>query len=74
LDLFEQASGTIGDTSIVAGQISGAQGDALTRAGGSVFAQAHSVSLTTAAGLIALLAVVVFFTLAGYRIQSHAHH
>jgi DHA2 family multidrug resistance protein-like MFS transporter len=32
------------------------------------------VLLTTAAGVIAILAVVVFLALAKYRGLSHAHH
>ncbi|MDQ0347833.1 hypothetical protein J2S76_002260 [Ancylobacter vacuolatus] len=59
---------------IVAGQISGEQGEALIGAGRIAVTQAHSVLLTTAAGVVAMLAVVVFFALAGYRGQSHAHH
>lgn len=72
--LAEQASRTIGDTYIVAGQIAGEQGEALIAAGKVAFTQAHAVLLTTAAGVIATLAVVVFFTLAGYRGSSRAAH
>lgn len=73
-DLAGQASRTIGDSYIVAGQIAGEQGEALIEAGKVAFTQAHAVLLTTAAGMIAMLAVVVFFTLAGYRSLSRAHH
>jgi DHA2 family multidrug resistance protein-like MFS transporter len=58
-DLAEQASRSIGDTYIVAGRIAGEQGEALIEAGKVAFSQAHAVLLTTAAGVIAILAVVV---------------
>ena len=64
----------IGDTFIVAGLIAGEQGAALIEAGKVAFSQAHAVLLMTAAGVIAMLAVVVFFTLAGYRNSSRVHH
>ncbi len=73
-NLAEQASKTIGDTFIVAGLIAGEQGAALIEAGKVAFSQAHAVLLMTAAGVIAMLAVVVFFTLAGYRNSSRVHH
>lgn len=73
-NLAEQASRMIGDTYIVAGQIAGNQGEELIEAGKVAFTQAHSVLLTTAAGVIALLAIVVFFTLRGHRGLSRAHH
>lgn len=73
-DLAERASRTIGDAYIVAGQIAGKQGEALIEAGKAAFSQAHMVLLTTAAGVIAALAIVVFFTLAEYRSQPSAHH
>ncbi|MEJ2411175.1 MAG: MFS transporter [Novosphingobium sp.] len=72
-ELAEQASKTIGDTYIVAGRITDEQGAALIDAGKVAFTQAHAVLLTTAAGMIAILAVVVFFALAGYRSPSRAH-
>ncbi len=72
--LAEQASRTIGDTYIVASGLTGEQGAALIEAGKLAFTQTHSVLLTTAGVIIAVLAVVVFFTLAGYRDASHAHH
>ncbi len=73
-DLAEQASRTIGDTYIVAGQIAGDQGEVLIEAGKVAFTQAHAVLLTTASGTIAMLAVVVYITLAGYRRSSSAGH
>ncbi|MBT3070662.1 hypothetical protein KKP04_07260 [Rhodomicrobium sp. Az07] len=45
---------------------------ALIEAGKAAFTQTHTVLLTTAAGVIAMLAVVVFLTLAGYRSLSRA--
>lgn len=72
--LAEQASRTIGDAYIVAGELPGEQAAALIEAGKAAFTQTHAVLLTTAAMMIAALAVVVFFTLAGYRNLSRAHH
>jgi DHA2 family multidrug resistance protein-like MFS transporter len=65
--LGEQASRTIGDTYIAANRLPIEEGAALIAAGKAAFTQTHSVLLMTAAGVIAALAVVVFFTLAGYR-------
>ncbi len=45
-----------------------------TTAGKAAFTQTHAVLLTTSAVVIAALAVIVFFTLAGHRAVSHAHH
>ncbi|EWY42021.1 MFS transporter [Skermanella stibiiresistens SB22] len=70
----EQASRTIGDAFIVASELPGEQGAALIEAGKAAFTQTHAVLLTTAALVIAALAVVVFLTLAGYRGLSRAHH
>ena len=72
--LAERASRTIGDAYIVAGELPGEQGAALIEAGKVAFSQTHAILLTTAAAVIAALAVVVFFTLAGYRSLSRAHH
>jgi DHA2 family multidrug resistance protein-like MFS transporter len=72
--LAEQASRTIGDAYIVASELPGEQGAALIEAGKAAFTQTHAVLLTTAAVGIAALAVVVFFTLAGYRRPSRGHH
>lgn len=72
--LAEQASRTIGDTYIVAGRLAGAQGAALIEAGKAAFTQTHTVLLTTAATVIAMLAIAVFFTLAGYRKRPDARH
>jgi DHA2 family multidrug resistance protein-like MFS transporter len=72
--LAAQASRTIGDIYIIAGELPGDQGSALIEAGKVAFTRTHAVLLTTAAGVIAALAVAVFFTLAGYRGASHADH
>ena len=72
-DLAEEASRTIGDTYIVAGKIAGEQGETLIEAGKAAFSMAHAVLLMTAAGVIAILAVLVFFTLARHRPSSLAH-
>jgi DHA2 family multidrug resistance protein-like MFS transporter len=72
--LGEQASRTIGDTYIAASRLPIEEGAALIAAGKAAFTQTHSVLLTAAAGVIAALAVVVFFTLAGYRSLSDARH
>lgn len=72
--LAEQASRTIGDTYIVASGLADDEGAALIQAGKAAFIQTHAFLLTTAAAVIAALAVAVFFNLAGYRSQSNAHH
>lgn len=72
--LAEQASRTIGDAYIVASELPREQGAALIEAGKAAFTQTHAVLLTAAAAVIAALAVVVFFTLAGYRSLSRSHH
>lgn len=65
--MAERASRTIGDACIVASELPGERGAALIGAGKAAFIQTHAVLLTTAAAVIAALAIVVFFTLAGYR-------
>lgn len=72
--LAEQASRTIGDTYIVASKLPAEQGAALIEAGKAAFTQTHAALLTTAAAVLAALALVVFFALAGYRGISRAHH
>lgn len=69
--LGEQASKTIGDTYIVASRLSAEEGAALIEAGKTAFTQTHAVLLTTAAAVIGVLAIAVFFTLAGYRRQPN---
>ena len=65
--LAQQSARTIGDSYIVAGELPGAQAAALIEAAKSAFTRTHAILLTTSAGLIALLAVLVFFTLANQR-------
>jgi len=65
--LADQASRSIGDAYIVAHRLSDEQGAALIEAGKAAFTHTHAVLLSTAATVIGLLAVVVFFTLARYR-------
>lgn len=72
--LAEQASRTIGDAYIVATGFPVEQGAALIEAGKAAFTQTHPLLLSTAAVVIAALAVVVFITLAGYRRVSRADH
>ena len=72
--LAEQASRTIGDAYIVATMLPAEQSAALIEAGKTAFTQTHMVLLSTAALVIAALAVVIFFTLAGYRSVSRADH
>lgn len=72
--LAEQASRTIGDAHIAAGLLPGERGAALIEVGNAAFTQTHALLLTTAAGVITMLAVLVFFTLAGSRRLSRAHH
>ncbi len=66
-DLAEQAARSISDTYLVAHQLAASQGEALIEAGKTAFTAAHSVLLSTAAGAIGLLSVLVFFMLADYR-------
>lgn len=70
----EQASRTLGDTYIVARELAGEEGAALIEAGQVAFTQTHAILLTTAAGVIAMLAVAVFFALAGDRSLSRIHN
>lgn len=65
--LAEQASLSIGDTYLVAQQLSEQQSAALIEAGKAAFSAAHVTLLSTAAFIIAALAVIVFFMLAKYH-------
>jgi DHA2 family multidrug resistance protein-like MFS transporter len=65
--LKDQAAVSMGDTYLVAQQLSGDQAEALVAAGKAAFSTTHSVLLMTAAALIGGLAVLVFFLLAGMR-------
>lgn len=69
-EITEQAAVSIGDTYLAAQQLAADQADALIAAGKAAFSTTHSVLLLTTAALIASLAVLVFFLLAGMRKDS----
>jgi MFS transporter, DHA2 family, multidrug resistance protein len=71
--LVEQAATSMGDVYIVAQQLAPDQGAALIAAGKAAFSATHSVLLTTAAVLMGLLTVLVFFLLAGARRIATSH-
>ncbi|MCM5558408.1 MFS transporter [Pleomorphomonas sp. JP5] len=71
-DLGEQAMRSIGDTYLAADQLADVDAAALIEAGKAAFARTHSVLLSTAASLIGILSVAVFFVLAGYEGQRAA--
>ncbi|WP_210183555.1 MFS transporter [Hoeflea olei] len=71
--LAEQAARSIGDVHIVARALGGDEAAALLEAGKAAFIHTHTALLMTAAAVIAALAVLVFFTLAGQRALSRAH-
>jgi len=73
-DEAEQAARSIGDAYLVAQQLGGEQGVALIAAAKAAFTAAHSVLLSTAAGLIGILAVAVFLLLARYGGKGSAQH
>lgn len=62
-DLAERAARSIGDTYLVAAELSASQGAALIAAGKAAFSTTHSVLLSTSAAMIGLLAVLVFMLL-----------
>ncbi|WP_280519028.1 MFS transporter [Shinella curvata] len=68
-----EATRSIGDTYLVARRLGMEQGAPLIEAGKDAFSSTHSVLLSTAAGLIGVLAVLVFFMLASYRDKEAAH-
>lgn len=70
----EQAARSIGDTYLVSHRLAGEQGASLIEAGKAAFTATHSVLLSTSAGLIGALAVLVFFMLASYRGNDVARH
>ncbi|WGI26187.1 hypothetical protein QEN58_03780 [Halomonas alkaliantarctica] len=61
--LGSQAARSISDSIVVAQGLATHQADALIRAAKAAFSTTHSILLTTAATLIALLSVVVFLML-----------
>lgn len=74
LDEAEQAVRSIGDTYLVAQRLGVARAATLIDAGKVAFSTTHSVLLSTAAGLIRVLAVLVFFMLASYRENGAVRH
>ncbi|WP_081951670.1 MFS transporter [Pseudomonas cremoricolorata] len=72
-DMASQASASMGDTYLVAQQLAGEQAAALITAGKAAFSTTHTVLLLTTAGLMAGLAVLVFFLLAGARKEANTH-
>lgn len=73
-DDAEQAVLSIGDTYLVSHRLAAEQGAALIDAGKTAFTATHSILLSIAAGLIGVLAVVVFFMLASYRERATVRH
>lgn len=68
-DVLEKASRSIGDSMVAAKQLSPADASALVEAAKAAFLQTHSVLLGVCAGLLALLALVVF----GMLRRTHSH-
>lgn len=62
--LAHEAARSIGDSYLVAKELSAEQGAAVIAAGKAAFSATHSVLLSTAAAVIGILSVVVFFLLA----------
>lgn len=71
--LAERAARSIGDTFLVATELPAEVGASVIDAGKAAFTEAHTVLLSTAAGVIGLLAIIVFFTLANYHSQNTSH-
>ena len=69
--MAQQASRSIGDTYLAASQISTEQGAVLIAAGKVAFSAAHVTLLSVAAAVIAVLAIAVYFLLAGYRLTTN---
>lgn len=72
-ELAVQAARSIGDSYLVAQQLADGPAAALIAAGKAAFSTTHAVLLTTSAGLIGGLAIVVFFLLASYRETGSPH-
>lgn len=68
-----QATRLIGDSHLVAHDLSAAQGEAAIAAGKAVFPATHPVLLLTAATLIGALAALVFFLLAKVKNTGATH-
>ncbi|MGO1871519.1 MAG: MFS transporter, partial [Halomonas sp.] len=71
--LGAQAARSISDSIVVAQGLAADQAEALINAAKAAFSTTHSILLTTAAILIALLSVVVFLMLGGYQDKPGAH-
>lgn len=74
LPLAEQARRSIGDTYLVAHQLSAEQGVALIAAGKAAFSAAHVALLSVASAVIAALAIGVYILLARYRPIGDPNH
>ncbi|MDQ0325956.1 DHA2 family multidrug resistance protein-like MFS transporter [Rhodopseudomonas julia] len=74
LPLARQASQSIGDTYLVAAQLSAEQGAALIAAGKLAFSAAHVTLLYVAATVIASLAIAVYILLASYHPTGKSAH
>lgn len=74
LDEAEQAVRSIGDTYLVAQRLGVERAATLIDAGKEAFSATPSVLLSTAAGLIGALAVLVFFMLASHRENGAVRH
>lgn len=72
--LAEQASLSIGDTYLVAGLLPAELAAALIDAGKTAFSEAHVTLLYSAAAVLGILAIVVFFLLASYRPSANFTH
>jgi DHA2 family multidrug resistance protein-like MFS transporter len=66
-ELAEKATRSIGDSYLVAQQLTKDQGAAVIAAGKAAFSATHSILLSAAAALIGALAVLIFFLLTGVR-------
>ena len=64
--LAERAARSIGDSYLVAKELSEPQASALIEAAKAAFSATHSILLMTSAAMVGVLAVVVFFMLGGY--------
>lgn len=73
-ELAEQAARSIGDSYLVAQKLTADQGAAVIAAGKAAFSATHSILLSAAAALVGVLAVLVFFLLAGARKVDRAAH
>ena len=68
--LAERAARSIGDSYLVAAELSAEQASVLIEAAKAAFSSTHSVLLSTSAVVIGVLALVVFRLFKGYRGQS----